>query len=108
MTQQTGHGSADEQADQPWFDEMANDNQRTDCEQNYFQEDEPIRVHSPQNNVRCTSTPNTTLNNFEPTNAVDQLIDDFTMGGGENLEPDLDQLYSLESQDFDSLFSLTV
>lgn len=39
----------------------------------------------------------------QPINAVDQLIDDFTMGGGENLESDLDQFYS---QDFDSLFSL--
>lgn len=89
--------------------DATNDNQN--CEQNYFHEEEPIRVHSPQNNVRCTSTPNANTNNQyeqmsgEPINAVDQLIDDFTMGGGETLESDLDQLYS---QDFDSLFSLAV
>jgi hypothetical protein len=75
------------------------------CEQDYFQnEDEPIRVHSPQNNVRCTSTPNANIceqTMTEPTNAVDQLIDDFTMGA----DNDLDQYYA---QDFDSIFSLGV
>lgn len=104
--QPTG-GSADASPACEWFDEMNDTNNQ--CEQNYFHEEEPIRVHSPQNNVRCTSTPNTNqyeqaMTTNEPTNAVDQLIDDFTMGGGENLESDLDQFYS---QDFDSLFSLT-
>jgi len=112
--QQVIGGSADNSPACEWFDDMANDNDQ--CEQNYFQnEEEPIRVHSPQNNVRCTSTPNQGSPNnnqafcepmtSEPSNAVDQLIDDFTMGGGNDLETDLDQFYS---QDFDSLFSLTV
>jgi hypothetical protein len=79
-----------------WFEDQ------NQCEQDYFQnENEPIRVHSPQNNVRCSSTPVQCEPEQTGNNAVDQLIDDFTMVDSD----DLDQFYS---QDFDSLFSLNV
>lgn len=96
------------QEDHDW--EMTNDKlEQSDFD--FLNQDEPIRVHSPTNNVhspssenRCSSTSTyMTEGCVDMTNdyaGVNQIIDDLTMG-----ETNLDQLYS---QDFDSLFTLTV